>query len=80
MGHGIWWFVYSFFHLVTQQIYLKACMHQVLLRWCEYSSNQNIPRERKKKKWKGKCWRGKKKSQRKFLPSGALQFIDGKRQ
>lgn len=52
MGHGIWWFVYSFFYLVTQQIYLKACMHQVLLRWCEYSSNQNIPRERKKKNGK----------------------------
>ena len=47
-------------------------MNQVLLRWYEYSSHQNIPKERKK--GKAKHWRGKKKSQRKFLPSGAIQF------
>ena len=64
MGHGIWWFVYSFFHLVIQQIYLKACMHQVLLRWCEYSSNQNIPSERKKKNEKENVGGEKKKNPR----------------
>ena len=75
LDRSLCWLVYSFFHLVIQQIltYLKAYMNQVLLRWYEISSHQNIPKERKK--GKAKHWRGKKKkSQRKFLPSGAIQI------